>query len=171
MYAVVGCSDCQALWIVEGRPETTECRRCGTRHRFEHLKRFVETDDRAAAREARGRMLAERDERGEAFAEVDSSGDPASEDVGVDDEAYLRQSGVDPEEVAEAGEQATRSGGSQSRREVVMEALREQDTPTEREVVVYAEARGVPTDYVRKALEKLREAGEISERDGGYRLL
>ena len=24
MYSVVGCSDCQHLWVVEGRPETTQ---------------------------------------------------------------------------------------------------------------------------------------------------
>lgn len=171
MYAVVGCSDCQALWIVEGRPDTTECRRCGKRHRFDRLKRFVETDDRAAAREARGQMLAERDDQAAAFASVESAEDPTGETVGVDDEEYLRRSGIDPDEVAAAGERATRSGGSQSRREVVTEALREQDSPTEREVVVYAEAWGVPADYVRDALEKLREAGELTERDGGYRLL
>lgn len=173
MYAVVGCRECSALWIVEGRPETTECRRCGKRHRFKRLKKFVKTEDENEAREARSRMLAERSGHGEAFANVGSFSDLEAdiESSGMDDDEYLRQSGLDADEIAAAGERATSSGGSQSRREVVTEALREQDTPTEHEVVVYAEARGVPADYVRTALRKLRDSGEVVERDGGYRLL
>src|SRR6056297_2742917 len=72
MYAVVGCSDCQALKIVEGRPETTQCPRCGKRRTFEKLKKFVETDDEDHAREVRSSMLATRQGEGEAFAELDS---------------------------------------------------------------------------------------------------
>ncbi len=171
MYAVVGCSDCEALWVVEGRPETTECRRCGTRHRFDLLERFVETDDRAAAREARARMLAERSGEAEAFEGVPSFDEleTETESAGVDDEEYLRRSGVDADAVAAAGERVTRSGGSRSRREVVLDAVREQDAPTEREVVAYAEARGVPAEAARDLLEKLVRAGEATEHRGEYR--
>ncbi|PSP78485.1 replication protein H [Halobacteriales archaeon QS_1_68_20] len=171
MYAVVGCSECDALWVVEGRPETTECRRCGTRHRFDLLERFVETDDRAAAREARARMLAERSGEAESFDAVGSFEELESEaeTAGVDDDEYLRESGVDAEEVAAAGERVTQSGGSRRRREVVVDAVHEQDAPTEREVVDYAEAHGVPADAARDLLEKLVRAGEVSEHRGEYR--
>ena len=49
MYAVVGCSNCRALWVVEDRPETTQCPRCRTSHRFGRLKAFAETDSADAA--------------------------------------------------------------------------------------------------------------------------
>ena len=88
MYSVVGCSECQHLWIVEGRPETTQCPRCRSRHRFESLKAFAETDSSDAAARVRGSMLADRADDGEFLdpAEVDT------ESVGVDDEAYLSAS-------------------------------------------------------------------------------
>jgi hypothetical protein len=171
MYAVVGCSDCEALWIVEGRPDTTQCPRCRRRHQFDRLKTFAETDDENEARDARAAMLAERSdgETGadalEPFAEMERR----AEEAGVSDEAYLEGSGVDPDAVARAGE--TSDGGGSSRREVVLEALHEADAPTESDVVEYASARGVPAEYVSGALEKLVRAGEVSENGGEYRLL
>lgn len=174
MYSVVGCSECEALWIVDGRPDTTECPRCGTRHRTKQLKRFVETDDEDHAREVRASMLANRQGEGEAFADLDSFAgmeDRIDEDV-VDDREYLERSGVDPDPVEAVGERANRgSGSSPSRKAVVRAALQELDGPTEDAVVGYAEERGVPAGYVERALEKLRRNGEIVETDGRYRLL
>jgi len=164
MYSVVGCSDCDALWVVEGRPETTRCRHCGTRRRFDRLKQFAETDDEDAAREARGRLLAE---RGGGDADAVTGLDPS--DAGVDDEAYLQGSGLDADAVAEAGERALQSGGSKSRREIVAEAIEELDAPDERAVIDYAEARGVPADAARDLLTKLVRAGEATEHRGEYR--
>lgn len=67
MYYVVGCSDCSALWILEGEQETTVCRSCGTRHDTDGLKRFIETEEKAVAREARAEMLAERAGHGDEY--------------------------------------------------------------------------------------------------------
>ncbi|WP_435176260.1 DUF5817 domain-containing protein [Halorussus sp. AFM4] len=176
MYAVVGCSDCQALKIVEGRPETTQCPRCGKRRKFEKLKKFVETDDEDHAREVRSSMLANRQGEGEAFAELDSFSEMEArvDDAGVSDEEYLEASGIDTEEVEAAAERvenrsASTRGGS--RKDTVLAALRELDRPTEDEVVEYADERGVPADYARNALEKLARRGEVSESRGRYRLL
>jgi len=174
MYSVVGCGECEALWIVEGRPDTTECPRCGKRHRTKQLKRFVETDDEDHARDVRASMLANRQGEGEAFADLDSFAgmeDRIDDDV-VDDREYLERSGVDPDPVEAAGERADRgSGSSPSRKAVVRAALRELDRPTEDAVAGYAEERGVPAGYVERALEKLRRNGEVVETDGRYRLL
>ncbi|MFB6070245.1 MAG: DUF5817 domain-containing protein [Halanaeroarchaeum sp.] len=173
MYAVVGCSDCEALWVVEGRPETTTCPRCGTRHEYAKRKRFVTTDDAGEAKQARAALLARRRGHEEGFEALDDFDalEAAIEDVGTSDEEYLAGSGIDPERVAEAGERAEASARSPSRREVVLEALANRDEPDQEAIVSYATERGVPAEYVRTALEKLLRAGEITETDGRYRRL
>ncbi|MBX0287564.1 DUF5817 domain-containing protein [Haloarcula salinisoli] len=174
MYAVVGCSECSALWVLEGRPETSQCPRCGGRRQHAKRRKFVETDDEDHAREVRSSMLANRQGHGDAFAELDSFAemDRQVDDAGVDDETYLEASGIDSEAVASAGDRADQgSGGGASRKETVLQALRELDEPTEADVVAYATERDVPADYTRRALEKLVRAGQVSESDGSYRLV
>lgn len=172
MYAVVGCKECTALWIVEGRPETTECPRCHRRHQFTRLKSFVETDDENEARDARAAMLAERSGGEDARDALDSFAamERRAAEAGPSDEEYLAGSGIDPDEVASAGESSGDGGGS-SRRETVLEGLKRLDAPTEADVVAYAADRGVPETYTKKALTKLQRAGRASESDGRYRLL
>lgn len=70
-FAVVGCRDCRALWIVEGQPETTGCPRCGTRSRFDQLRRFAETDAIGEARRIRAALLADRSDGDGSFAGLD----------------------------------------------------------------------------------------------------
>lgn len=171
MYAVVGCNRCSALWVVEGRPETTGCPRCGKRRAFEKLRRFAETEDADAAREARARLLAG-EEHGEA---VD---DWASEEreamaSGPSDREFLEAAGVDADAVADAGERGARGagGGSRSNRQVVFDALDELDAPTEDDVKEYAADAGVSSEYAERALEKLVRAGEVTESGGAYRRL
>lgn len=173
MYAVVGCSDCSALWVVEGRPETTQCPRCGSRKQFEKLRQFVTTDDADHAREVRASMLATRSGHGDAFANIDdfaTMDDYVNDDVVSDDE-YLENAGIDTDEVAAAGERAESHSTTVSRKERVQRALQDLDQPTEDEVVAYCEERGVPAEYARNALEKLVRAGDASESRGEYRLV
>ena len=102
MYSVVGCRECRALWIVEGRPETTQCPRCRRRHQFSKLRAFAETDDADDAARVRSSMLAERADDGEFV-------DPEAVDVdgvGMDDVEYLSASGIDPDAVSAAGERS-----------------------------------------------------------------
>ncbi|MCU4798776.1 DUF5817 domain-containing protein [Halobacteria archaeon HArc-gm2] len=174
MYAVVGCSDCQALWIVEGRPETTQCPRCGASRQHAKRRKFVETDDEDHAREVRASMLANRQGHGEEFAELESFTEMEErlDDAGVSDEEFLTGSGLDADEVAAAGERVeSGSNGSQSRKETVLSALRTLEEPTAEDVEAYATERGVPADYVHDALAKLVRRGEVSENRGTYRLL
>ncbi|MFW5903403.1 MAG: DUF5817 family protein, partial [Halolamina sp.] len=79
--------------------------------------------------------------------------------------------GIDPETVEDAGERAMQGQQSRSRRDVVLDALAELDHPDEAAVVEYAGERGVPANYVRRALEKLERAGEVTRGENGYRLL
>lgn len=174
MYAVVGCSECSALWIVESRPETTQCPRCGHRKDYAKRRKFVSTEDEDHAREVRSSMLANRAGQGDAFADLDSFADleADTEREVVSDDEYLEAAGIDPDEVREAGERAeSSSGGSVSKRERVREAVRELDGPTEADIVSYCAEHGVGESYARKALEKLVRAGDVSESRGTYRLL
>lgn len=173
MYAVVGCSDCSALWVVEGHPESTQCPRCGSRKQFEMLKQFVTTEDVDHAREVRASMLATRSGHGDAFANLDdfATMDEYVNDDVVSDDEYLESAGVDTDEVAAAGERADSTSTTVSRKERVQRALRDLEQPTEDDVVDYCEEHGVPADYTRNALEKLVRAGEASESRGEYRLI
>ena len=167
MYAVVGCSKCRALWVVEDRPETTQCPRCRTTHRFERLKAFAETDSADAAARARSELLAERADEGEFV-------DPAAVDtdaVGMTDEAFLTASGLDTDEVATAGERADGEQGSRSRRQVVLDALADLEAPTGDDLRAYAAEHGVEAEYVDRALSKLERSGEVTRTDGVYRRL
>ncbi|QGN06912.1 replication protein H [Halorhabdus sp. CBA1104] len=174
MYAVVGCSACSALWVVEGRPETTQCPRCGKRRQFDRLKKFVETAEADAAREVRAAMLAERQDLGDAFDGLDSYAemdDRVHEDV-IDDETYLESKGVDSEQVNAAADRASAGATTgPSRREVVVEALERLDEPDEDRVCRYASEHGVSESYVRQALQSLVRSGQVTEERGTYRLL
>ncbi|KYH26554.1 hypothetical protein HAPAU_16530 [Halalkalicoccus paucihalophilus] len=172
MYAVVGCTDCSALWIIEGRQETVRCRGCGKTHQYGKLKKFVETEDADHAREVRASMLASRSGHADAFAAVDSFSDLDSQverDV-VTDEELLEGAGIDGEAAASAGETSA-GAGSNSRKEVVLAAVEESEEPTAGAITAYASERGVPESYVERALEKLVRAGELSESGGRYRRL
>ncbi|MFB6080541.1 MAG: DUF5817 domain-containing protein [Haloferacaceae archaeon] len=172
MYAVVGCTDCEALWLVAdpGDAETATCPRCGRTHRTDRLRRLFESEDRATASEARATMLARRRGDGEAFEAVPSGRDleRAAEAAGIDDREYLDRSGVDPEAVAAAGE-GDRSGDATDRAGIVREAVETLDAPTEADVVAYATDRGVPAEAARDLLSRLVRRGEAVETGGTYR--
>lgn len=174
MYAVVGCGACDALWLVAdpGDAETTTCPGCNRTHRTDRLRRLFESEDRAAASEARATMLARRGDAEGAFEAVPSGADleRAAEAAGVDDREYLARRGVDPEAAAAAGETA-RSEGATDRAGVVREAVERLDAPTEADVVAYATDRGVPADAVRDLLSRLVRRGEVVEEADAYRAL
>jgi hypothetical protein len=173
MYAVVGCRECGTYWLLADPDdaETATCPRCGRRHRTRKLRRFYESDDRDAARQARAALLADKHGESEAFADLPSVAELGRdvEGAGVDDDEYLEGSGLDAKEVAAAGDVS--SGASRSRDEVVRAAVREQDRPDEESVVAYAIDRGVPAEAARDLLERLTRRGEVSESRGRYRLL
>lgn len=174
MYHVVGCSECSALRVVEGRPDRSSCTRCGASRQFSKLKKFVSTDDVDHAREVRASMLANRQGEGEAFANVDSFAaleDDVAEAV-VDDEAFLEASGVDAAQAAaDRAETGRASASGPNKREAVLQALGDLEDPTLEDVVAAAAEHGVERAYVERALEKLERAGEVSRSAGTYRRL
>jgi DNA-directed RNA polymerase subunit RPC12/RpoP len=178
MYAVVGCNECGTRWLLSDPDEadSAQCPRCGKRHRTRKLKRFYQSEDRDAARQVRAAILAERSGHKDAFDDLESVAEMEARvaDAGVDDEEYLTGSGLDADEVTEAGERATSrhtGGGSRSRPDVVRDALREADRPTESDVVDYAVEAGVPAEAARDVLDRLTRRGEVTESRGVYRLL
>ncbi|MFB6155798.1 MAG: DUF5817 domain-containing protein [Haloferacaceae archaeon] len=177
MYAVVGCTACGNLWLLSDpdASETARCPRCGRRHRTRKLRRFAETDDREEARQVRSALLARKRDEDETLADLETVAEMERrlDESGVEDREYLEGSGLDADAVAEAGDDAATgtSGSSRSRPEVVRDALRELDRPTEADVVAYAESHGVPGDSAVDLLEKLTRRGEVSESRGRYRLL
>jgi hypothetical protein len=173
MYAVVGCSDCGALWLLADpdAAESATCPRCGRRHGTERLKRLFSAEDREAAREARASMLAAEADASDAFESTPSVAAMENDaaDPVVDDREYLDAAGLDADAVAGAGEGS--ASGATARPDVVREAIRTADDPDEADVVAYATDRGVPADAAADLLERLVRRGEATESGGTYRLL
>ena len=176
MYAVVGCNECAAMWLLSdpGTSDSATCPRCGKTHRTAKLKRFFESDDRAAAREARAALLAKKRDESAAFAEIDhvSELERAVDEAGIGDREYLEASGLDADAVDEAGARAEGGGSaSRTRTEIVRDAVEAAEEPTEGNVVAEASERGVPSEAAREILTKLTRRGELSESRGRYRVL
>lgn len=171
MYAVVGCTQCGSYWLLSdpGESASATCPRCGRSHQTKKLKRFFESEDRDAARQARAALLAKKHGDSAEFADVAhvSELEAQLDDRAVSDEEFLEGSGIDADEVAAAGE--TRKNAARSRDEIVRDAVREHDT--EADVLDYAEEHGVPRDAASDLLEKLRRRGDVVESGGTLRLL
>jgi hypothetical protein len=172
MYAVVGCGDCEALWIVETGAESSQCPRCGITRPLEKRAKLATVEDEDRARDLRTSLLAERRGVEDAASFSDLEGDV--EAAGPDDEQYLSASGLDADAVAAAGVRAEGGVGGAtgaSHREIVEAAIDALAEPTAAAVVAYATERGVSEDATRSLLERLVRAGEAIERDGVYRRL
>ena len=176
MYAVVGCTNCRMLWLLADPDSaaTAQCPRCETTHQTSNLKRFFESEDRTAAKEARAALLANKQGDSEAFAEVAhvSELEARAEEAGINDREYLEGFGIDADSVA-AAVGSTDSGAS-SHDEIVRKAVEragDERRPTEVEIVAYAADRGVPSKKASTLLEKLCRVGDASESQGRYRLL
>jgi len=120
-YRVVGCSECQSLWLLEDTDdESATCPTCGTRHQRHRLRTLAQADDKDGANQQRSALLAERADAGDA--DLDpywEQATRASEPI-VDDRAYLDGLGIDPNLVEDltsedddtsASEQTTRTPG------------------------------------------------------------
>lgn len=61
---VVGCSECDGLWILDGADrrdqETVQCRHCGQEHRADRLRSIKQHDTQTGAAEIRARIMAVR---------------------------------------------------------------------------------------------------------------
>ncbi|UIP01111.1 DUF5817 domain-containing protein [Halobaculum sp. CBA1158] len=174
MYAVVGCRSCGTYWLLSDpdAQETATCPRCDSRHPTKRLHRFYESEDRAAAAEARAKLLADKAGESAAFERAGTVAELEREveafEGAVSDREYLERAGVDADAVEAAGDES--GGRSRSREETVRDALREGHV-TEEAIVAYATDHGVPADAARDLLDRLTRRGEATESRGEYRLL
>jgi hypothetical protein len=129
------------------------------------LRSFAETETSAGAARVRSAMLAERADDGE-FLDPDEIDVDA---VGMNEAEFLSASGLDPDEVADAERRSEGSERSRSRKQVVLDGLEELEEPTIEALTEYAAASGVEGDFVERAIEKLRRAGEVTRASDGYR--
>lgn len=155
MYAVVGCSDCEHLWVVEGTPETTECRRCGSRHTFRDRRRLAEATDPDEARELRSQLLAARSDS--------ESSPPASFHELEDRVADGVIETVHPVTIAEE------DGPPTDRVGLVRHALETLEEPDRTELVAYCTDHGLTATQVERTLEALLQAGAVTRESGSYR--
>lgn len=166
MYTVVICPDCQYVWIVENVPDRTKCGQCRTSHQFKKLKHLHRTDDVEEARRARAAATAHVMGEDEAFERALENGAIDREHGSViDDDLVFEQAGIDPADVATAGEIST--GGSRSETEIVEDAIREQTMPSRDEAINYAVEHGVEEQKAQKIITRLLESGEVIRQDDG----
>jgi len=119
MYAVVGCNECAAMWLLMD-PQTSDsarCPRCGKTHQTTKLKRFFESEGPRGGPRGAAALLAKKRDESAAFAELDhvSELERAVDESGIDDREYLEASGIDADAVDEAG---ARAGGASRTRGV-----------------------------------------------------
>lgn len=177
MYSVVGCSECESVKIVEGKPETTVCNRCGKTLQFNRLKVFFESDNLEAAKEARSLLLAKRNDLDvfyqgmmENLVERGEFQDEVMRRFGEDE--LLEQEGVDKEEVEEASEKVEEHKGSDPKKRIVMDAIEFLDEPRDEDIIEFAQERGVDPEFTEEAVDKLCMEGKaMRTREGVVRLL
>ena len=170
---VVICPNCRATFIVQDIPQSTTCRRCRKRHQFKKLKHYFQSEDKDAVRTVRTAVQARIDDLDDEFERAQNAG--VLEDVVgelIDDNEYISGMGVDAEEVSAAEERALRNQNRQkSKKDIIFDAVREQDSPTRDDVRTYAEQFGMDGDDALAMLDKWRENGQISGSwDGPFRL-
>lgn len=174
MYTVVVCSTCQYCWIVQNRPERTNCGRCDKSHQFKNLRKFHTTEDLGEAKFARATVRAEVVGDTDGFESAKDAGALNVDiDQAVDDEEYLDAHGIDLDELDDVEERATSGAGetSRSRSKIVRDAISENDATTEAEVIAYAVEFDVTESAAEKTLQKLQHDGEVIETREGYRLV
>ncbi|WP_367175749.1 DUF5817 domain-containing protein [Haloarcula rubripromontorii] len=99
-YAVVGCTDCSALWLIDkSSDESSTCPTCGRTHDRGRLRSLATAEDRAVAAQRRSALLASR--CGESDADLRAYWDQAAEEPVIDDREYLDGMGLDDELVDE----------------------------------------------------------------------
>ena len=173
MYTITVCPDCEHVNTTKDHPERTGCDRCGKTHKFSNLRHYHQTESREEAAHIRGMVAAKLQGHEDIYKRAVENGLYEADEMNLfDEDEYLEARGANPDEVAEKGEEATRSGPSKSQREAMEDAITEQESPTEDDVLDYAEEWGVDRQKARKLLDKMRRAGDVvADGDGGLKML
>ncbi|MFB6254148.1 MAG: DUF5817 domain-containing protein [Halobacteriaceae archaeon] len=169
MFAVVGCRECSALWVISLDIQSTKCPQCGHQHQVDKLKKFITTENKDEAIELRSAMLAKRQGHADAFANLDGFSELEEQlaDAGIDDTEYLNAKGIDVDDVSMDRNESLH----QSREEIIKQAIDTLDEPTTESIIQYAVSHGVSEEFSRSTLEKMRQEGIIAKQNSIYRIL
>jgi hypothetical protein len=163
-YHLVGCSRCDALWILADKADqqTATCPRCRTRHPTDRLRSLTTAAEKATVEAARTARLAER-------AGVDPGELPAIDPDAVfepviDDATQLAAAGIDVPD-------APPTPVTRDRRRTLLGLIDELDEPTREAVLSAAAAAGIEATAAAAMLERLHREGAVTRREGRYRVL
>ena len=151
MYSVVGCNNCQTVWIVEMHPENVKCPRCNKKHKFKKLRKFVETLDIDIARKKRSEWISKKMRNSISGWDI--------EDKNIDDNTYF----IGPDQIQEK----YRIG--ENKKDRLIRIIQESKGITEQEIIRKMENETGEKQEIEKQLEKLLYLGEITENRGKYR--
>lgn len=167
MYIVTVCPNCTQFWIINGRPDTSKCQRCQKQFKVKKLKKIRKTDSIEEARAIRASAQAKYQGDEDVFDRAIKNANILEEvDMGRDDDEYLKEMGVNVDEVKEV-EQSMTSSNSRNQKEIIEDAVLENEPATAAEVVSYAQECGVDADKAYKILEKLHRGAEIRKTSDG----
>lgn len=159
MYTIIVCPKCEHVNTVKDRPERTECKKCGKSHQFSKLRHYFQHEDRRQAVQARAKIHAKLSGKEDAYERAFENGALREVDGGnLNDKEVLEAAGIDAGEVEEAGRRAlSGEGGSTSQSDIMLEAVRDTDVDSVRDIVQYAEDRGISEDKAVSILQKMQE--------------
>jgi len=164
MYTVVVCSECQCVWIVNGRPERSKCRRCGKNRLFKKLKKYSQHEDAEVAKLARAKTQAVIDDQKEHFERAFERGVLQEEiDQAINDDEYLSGLGLDADEIENAAEEILESPRERnSEKKIVRKAVKDQGSPTIDDVLDYAKEYELSESKAILCLERILRSGDLS---------
>lgn len=150
-YTVVSCNDCEDVWIVKDKPETSRCPNCGKTRKFKLLKKYKSVDSIDKARLIRAKVKAtiagNEDEFGKA---IDDGHIIAGDDAFSTGGSFM-------------------SSGSKSFEETVKEAIEEYGTLSE--IKEHCEEHGYGGSRAEEYIEKKKQQGEIIKQNGTLRFI
>lgn len=151
MYTVVVCPDstCRGVSIVDGRPDTCECRRCRSARVLDSYRIAYTADTTNEARHARTKLVAKISSSGPSYEELLDSGalsfDTDEPDVEITD--------------------------TRTPEEKLRDAVKEATPQTESEIVACAVTEGMTQAKAEKLFERMRRAGEVIRSGDEFELL
>jgi SOS response regulatory protein OraA/RecX len=167
MYTVIICPNCEFPQIVADDPKRTDCQRCRDGLKFRKLKRFFTSSSLDEAQYARGTIAAQ--QRG--VDDVDEL--PHNLDTeGVSDRLETELFEANNMNKADIEDQASTSSSiNRSPPELLKDAIRSLDEPTEQQILEYTTEHGLSRDRATQVLSKLERHAEVMRPDGSYRLI
>lgn len=164
MYHVVVCSNCKNVWIVQNRPNTSQCGKCRRTRKFKLLKKYHKTDDKEEAKLARAFYQSRVDGQEELFDRALDKGALEEDlDAFLDEDTHLEMRGMDPQQVRNAVENILSNHNRRSEIRIIRDAFRDLDNPNLSEFLDYTREYGISDENALIKLEGLVRSGSISE--------